>query len=142
MESPEQRGNINSASGDHCRPVNLTSRLASEPSGPEYSARLRTGYSSNQKNVVQRLLMQATNDRNISTIPQPRKPSQTIIAEAITVASKPITTFLLIGLDEDRALILAPRMSTGWRLFIRLSLISERSISATNDVGNLMDELT
>jgi hypothetical protein len=99
-------------------------------------------HGSSQKNVAQRLLVHAASDRNISTIPQPRKPSQTIIAVAIMVASKPITTFLLIGLDEDRALILAPCMSTGWRLFIRLPLISERSINATNDVGNLMDELT
>jgi hypothetical protein len=86
--------------------------------------------------------MQAASDRNISTIPQPRKPSQTIIAVAIMAASKPITTFLLIGVDKDRALILAPCMSTGWSLFIRLSLIGDRSINATNDVGNLMDELT
>ncbi len=57
--------------------------------------------------------MQAASDRNISMIPQPRKPSQTIIAVAINAASKPITTFLLIGVDKDRALILAPCISTG-----------------------------
>ncbi len=67
----------------------------------------------NQKNVVQRLLIQAASDRNISTTPQPRKPSQTIIAETINVASEPITSFLLIGVDKDRALILAPCRSTG-----------------------------
>jgi hypothetical protein len=86
--------------------------------------------------------MQAASDRNISTIPQPRKPSQTIIARAINAASKPITTFLLIGVDKDRSLILAPRMSTGWNLFIRSSLLTKRPINATNDVGNLMEELT
>jgi hypothetical protein len=113
-----------------------------ESSGPNTRCACEPATVQNQKKVVQRLLKQAASDRNISTIPQPRKPSQTIIAEAIMVASKPITTFLLIGLDKDRVLILAPRISTGWRLFIRLPLISERSINATNDVGNVMDKLT
>lgn len=45
--------------------------------------------------------MQAAIDLNISTIPQPRRPNQAIIAETISVARKPITTFLLIGVDKD-----------------------------------------
>jgi hypothetical protein len=86
--------------------------------------------------------MQAAIDLNISTIPQPRRPSQMVIAETISRASKPTVTFLFIGVGRDRALILAPCRSTGRGLFIRLSLLHERSINATNEMGNLMEELT
>ena len=86
--------------------------------------------------------MQAATDLNISTIPQPSRPNQAIIAETISVARKPITTFLLIGVDKGSALTLAPCRSTGRGVFIRLSLLAERSINATNEMGNLMDELT
>jgi len=74
---------------------------APEPSGPNTRRAREPITVQSQKNIVQRLLMQAANDRNISTIPQPRKPSQTIIVETISVARKPITTFLLIVVDKD-----------------------------------------
>jgi len=45
--------------------------------------------------------MQVAIDVNISTAPQPRRASQTVIVDTISAASKPITTFLLIGVGKD-----------------------------------------
>jgi hypothetical protein len=45
--------------------------------------------------------MQVAIDSNISTIPQPRKPSQATIAETISVASKLTTILLFRGADKD-----------------------------------------
>jgi hypothetical protein len=63
--------------------------------------------------------MPASIVRNISTTPHPRNPTHAIITDTIRTTSNPTTSFLLVRVDEDRALILGSFRSMGRRLFIR-----------------------
>ncbi len=58
-----------------------------------------------QKYILQTFLMQADSHCNISTIPQPSKPSHAIMTDTINVASKQTATFLPVRAGESRALM-------------------------------------
>jgi len=67
---------------------------------------------SSQKYVVQKFLMQADSHCNISTVPQPRKPSHAIMTATISVTSRQMATFRPVRAGERRDLMAGSCRST------------------------------